>query len=165
MTHCHHEHHAHHERGERDDVARAAEDFARRVARDASRFGERLAEHAGDFGRTLARGWREHRRSGTAWTGDDVRVVLREVRGMLSDLVDGVDEVVERIFGVERATEGPASTDTWVRVVTSREVPCAGCARPIGAGEECHVKKGPDGRAFRCLACGPGATGAAPAGA
>ena len=152
MTHCHHEHH---EDRDRDDVGRAAEEFARRVARDASRFGERLAEHAGEFGRTLARGWREHRLSGASWRGDDVRVVLREVRGMLSDIVDGVDELVERIFGRERSAEEPPPAGRWVRVVTSREVACVGCGRPVGPGEECHVRKGPEGRAFRCLACGP----------
>lgn len=154
MTHCHHDHHDDPRR--RDDVGRAAEEFARRVARDASRFGERLAEHAGEFGRTLAREWRWHRRSGTPWSGDDVRVVLREVRGMLSDVVDGVDELVERIFGRERPADEPPTSDAWVRVVTSREVTCAGCSRSIGAGEECHVRKQADGRAFRCLACGPG---------
>jgi hypothetical protein len=152
MTHCHHEDHG--DSRDQGDVARAAEEFARRVARDASRFGERLAEHAGEFGRNLAREWRGHRRSGTPWSGDDVRGVLREVRGMLSDLVDGVDELVERMFG--------SSPATWVRVVSSREVTCAGCSRVIGAGEECHVRKAVDGRIFRCLTCGPGPSDAAP---
>jgi len=163
MTHCHQDHHDHPREG--SDVGRAAEEFARRVARDASRFGERLAEHAGEFGRNLAREWRGHRRAGTPWSGDDVRVVLREVRGMLSDIVDGVDELVERLFVRERPTEDAPPAGTWVRVVTSREVTCAGCSRSIGAGEECHVQKAPEGRVFRCLACGPGPSTAAPSGA
>ena len=160
MTHCHHDHRE--PDRDREDIGRAAEEFARRVARDASRFGERMAEHAGEFGRTFAREWRERRRPGTPWSGEDVRVVLREVRGMLSDLVDGVDEVVERFFGRERRTEETVPPEEWVRVVTSREVTCAGCGRVVGAGEECHVRKGPEGRAFRCLACGPAPSGDAP---
>ena len=160
MTHCHQDHHD--DPREREDAGRAAEEFARRVARDASRFGERLAEHAGEFGRTLAREWRGDRRSGTPWNGDDVRVVLREVRGMLSDIVDGVDELVERIFGRERPAGETPPAGAWVRVVTSREVTCAGCSRTIGAGEECHVRKATEARAFRCLACGPGTNDAAP---
>src|SRR5262245_19827561 len=135
MTHCGFEGRA--GRGDRDDVGRAAEEFARRVAHDASRFGERLAEHASIFARNLSREWRWHRRHGLDWSGDDVRAVLKDVRAILTDVVDGVDELIERIFGGQPAP-GP---DVWIRVVTNREITCAGCGRAIAPGEECHLRR------------------------
>ncbi len=159
MTHCGHDHGR--QRSDWHDVGSAAEDFARRVARDASKFGERLAEHASAFAGNISREWRRHQRHGTEWRGDDVRAVLKEVRGILTDVVDGVDELIERFVRPSRESEPPEGA--WTRVVTSREVTCGSCARPIGAGEECHLRRREGGREFRCIACGPTPVADAPA--
>ena len=138
---------------DREDIGRAAQEFARRVARDASRFGERLAEHAGDFGRTVSREWRSHG-GAQSWNPDDLRGVLREVRGLLSDVVDGVDELVVRLFGGP-PIEREQAAGGWRRGAAPREAACAQCGRPIAAGEERHERRTPDGYAARCLACPP----------
>jgi len=160
MTHCGHDPHR------RDDMGAAAEEFARRVARDASRFGERLAEHAGEFARHFSREWRAQRRHGLAWDPSDVRAVLRDVRTLLSDVVDGVDELIDRMLGREPTPGTPREDppDAWVRVVAGRDATCAACGRHVGAGEECHLHRRPEGPEFRCRDCGAppppsGATG------
>ena len=152
MNHCGPDHR--HRRG--DDWERAgnaAEDFARRIARDAQRFGERVAEHATEFARDVAREWRHGAGFDPKPIGEDVRGVLKEVRGLVADVIDGVDELIGRLF---QETPAPDSApDTWTRVVTSREVDCVACGRRIGAGEECHLHRRRDGREFRCAECGP----------
>jgi hypothetical protein len=145
MTHCGHE--DRHRTGP-GGPGHAAEDFARRVARDAQRFGERIAEHAGAFARELRREWRHAQRGDAGPIADDVRGMLREVRGLVADVIDGVDDLLVRTFH-------PDAPEPWARVVTSREVECGGCGRPIGAGEECHLQRRTGGRTFRCAACGP----------
>jgi hypothetical protein len=147
MNNCGHEQRGH-RRGDR--AADAAEDFARRIARDATRFGERVAEHATEFARDVAREWRHGAAFDPKPLGDDVRGVLKEVRGLVADVIDGVDELIGRVFQPE-----PAESKEWVRVVTSREVDCAGCGRHVGAGEECHLQRTAGGRVFRCTECGP----------
>ena len=148
MNHCGHEHH--HRRRDWDRAGHAAEEFARRIARDAQRFGERVAEHASGFARELAREWQHGPGYDTKPMAEDAKGVLREVRGLVSDVIDGVDELIGRLF------QGPSETaGTWSPVVTSREVDCVACGRHIGAGEECHLHRRPDGREFRCAECGP----------
>lgn len=144
MTHCGHE------QRRRGDDWDAAEEFARRVARDAQRFGERVAQHATEFARNVAREWRHGPGFDTTPLATDVRGMLREVRALVSDVIDGVDDLIGRVFQGEG--EEPAR---WVRVVTSRAVDCTACGRPIGAGEECHLRRRRDGRDFRCATCGP----------
>ncbi len=149
MTHCGHEYR--HRRTDWDRAGHAAEDFARRIARDAQRFGERVAEHASGFAREVAREWRHGPGYDTKPMAEDVKHVLKEVRGLVGDVIDGVDELIGRLF-----QDAPAETaETWARVVTSREVDCVACGRHIGAGEDCHLRRRRDGRDFRCAECGP----------
>jgi hypothetical protein len=148
MTHCGHEHR---QRDDRDRAGSAAEDFARRIARDAQRFGERVAEHATEFARNVTREWQHGPGFDTTPLANDVRGVLKEVRGLVADVIDGVDELIGRVFHGE-----PEDAEArWARVVTNREITCAACGRGIGAGEECHLLRGRDTRAFRCVQCGP----------
>jgi hypothetical protein len=139
----------------RDDpwerVGRAAETFARRLARDARIFMERVEEHAGDFARDVRGEWscggaaRHHR--DRARSAPDVRAVFEDVRGILSDVVEGVDELIARLF------PQPAD-EPWTRVVANRDAVCGGCERPIAAGAEAHVRRVAGGTQFRCLVCG-----------
>ncbi len=153
MTHCHHDPFSH-GRGDWDDVGRAAEDFARRIARDAGQFGERIATHASELARRMSREWRDARRHGAAWDGEDVRVVLKEVRAMVTDVIDGVDELIDRVLGGGRDREARGGANEWVPVVANREATCGACGRRIGSGEECHLRRHADGREFRCAECG-----------
>ena len=146
MNHCGHEHRR--PRGDWERAGNAAEDFARRIVRDAQRFGERIAEHATEFARDVVRDFRRGPSFPTGPIADDVRGVLKEVRGLVAEVIDGVDELIGRVF------HDVPPADTWARVVTSREVECAGCHRRIGAGEECHLHRKRDDREFRCLECG-----------
>jgi hypothetical protein len=159
MTHCHHG--PGQDRRDWDDVARAAEDFARRVAADAGRFGERIAAHAGEFGRRMSRGWRHGRSHGVDWEGEDARAVLKDVRAMLNDVIDSVDELIDRVFG-GGDREARTSAAEWVRVVANRETSCAACGRRIGPGEDCHLRRYAGGREFRCAACGAPAPSSGP---
>jgi hypothetical protein len=123
-------------------VARTAEEFARRVASD-----------AGQFARRMSREWRHARRHGADWGEDDIRAVLKGVRAILTDVIDGVDELIDRVFsGGERGERPPAAE--WTRVVANREAACGACGRRIGPGEECHLRRCADGREFRCAECG-----------
>jgi hypothetical protein len=149
MTHCGHEHRP---RRDWDRAGNAAEDFARRIARDAQRFGERIAQHATEFTRDVAREFRHGPTFDTRPFADDIRGALKEVRGLVAEVIDGVDELIGRVFQPE---PGSTATDTWTRVVTSRDVGCVACNRKIGAGEECHLHRLPEGREFRCVECGP----------
>ena len=83
-------------------VGRAAEHFARRMARDARTFAERIEEHAGEFAREARREWacgghfRERRHRDRS--APDVRGIFEDVRGILSDVTEGVDELIARLF-------------------------------------------------------------------
>ncbi len=141
-------HGEHHAGGGWDRLGRAADHFARRVARDARRFAEHVEEHAGDFARDVAREWR---RAGSAgeW-GDaaaDVRRIFEDVRHVLSDVIEGVDELIGRVFHAPGEGE-------WTRAVSNREATCTGCGRTSAAGTEGWVRRTAGGTEFRCLACG-----------
>ena len=143
--------HEHRHRNEWDATGSAAEEFARRIARDAQRFGERVAKHATDFARDVAREWRHGPTFDTRPFADDIRDALKEVRTLVAEVIEGVDDLLGRVLQPEPA----ATTDTWARVVTNRDVACVACHRTIGAGEECHLRRMPGAREFRCTECGP----------
>jgi hypothetical protein len=138
-----------------DRVGRAAEVFARRMARDARTFAERIEEHAGDFARDVWREWpcgraARHRRHRER-SAPDVRAVFEDVRGILSDVAEGVDELLARLFP-------EASDEPWARVVANRDAVCGGCGSAIAAGAEAHVRRAAGRAEFRCVGCGaPGA--------
>lgn len=144
--------------GSWEHIGRAAERLARRVARDASKFAERVQEHAGDFARDVSRDWsRMHWASACGdrrYTQADVRKIFEDVRGVLTDMIDGVDEFIERVF----PGRSESSAGDWVRVVTNREATCGQCGRSLAAGDEAFVRRVPGGREFRCRECGPPAT-------
>ncbi len=142
-----------------DHFGRAAERFARRLARDAGRFAERISEHAGEFADEVSREWRHGRRRESACgdrhhTGPEVRHIFEDIRGVLSDIIDGVDELIERVF---QGPTGSAEGD-WERMVINRDAVCAGCDRPLQAGEDAHVRRTAEGLEVRCVACGEPAT-------
>ena len=163
-------HHCGEERWRRRDHDRsghAAEEFAGRIARDAQRFGERVAEHASHFAREIAREWKHGPGFDTKPMADDVRGMLNEVRGLVADVIGGVDELIVKLFQQpnERARheDGPdAGPASWARVVTNREATCGGCGKKIGAGEDCHLRRGADIREFRCTDCGAPAADSPP---
>jgi len=139
-----------------ESIGRAAEDFARRVARDAGKFAERMEEHAGEFARDIARDWRRARRGyrhacQRAASAPEVRRVFEDIRTVVADVLDGVDELIERVF----REPAPADDEEWVRLVVNRDVVCSGCARTIATGDEAHARRAAAGREFRCLSCGP----------
>jgi len=138
-----------------ESIGRAAEDFARRVARDAGRFAERMEEHAGDFAHDIARDWRRAQRRYRhrylrAASAPDVRRIFEDIRTVVSDVLEGVDELIERVF-----TEPSATTDAeWLRLVVNSDAACSGCTQTILAGDAAYVRRSTDGREFRCLTCG-----------
>ena len=167
------------------EIGRAAEEFGRRVARDATRFAERIADHASELARDIARDhrharheWRRARRE--AWSdarrratrspaAEDVREMFTDVRGLVDDVLDGVDELVGRIFGspAERgasgADEGSSEAhdagrgrEDWKPIVSNREASCAGCHGTIHAGDDAHLRHSAAGVELRCAGCGPG---------
>jgi hypothetical protein len=141
--------------GDWDSIGRAAEDFARRVARDAGKFAERMEEHAGEFARDVSRDWRRARRSyrhacRRGAGAPEVRRVFEDIRTVVADVLDGVDELIERVFN----EPAPAPDDEWVRLVVNRDAVCAACARLIPAGDEAHARRTATGREFRCVTCG-----------
>lgn len=149
-----------------EDLGRAAERFARRLARDTGTFAERIQEHAGEFARDVSRDWKRHT---GPWSSHgcrekrgpaDVRRVFDELREMLSGVVEGVDEFVDRVFP-EREN---AAAETWVRMVHNRDAICAKCGRTITAGEEGFVRRASTGKEFRCLGCGVSPSTTEPAG-
>jgi hypothetical protein len=139
-----------------EDIGRAAERFARRVARDAGKFAERLQEHAGDLADEVSRGWRRghgdrgreracgHRRP------PDVRGMFEDVRGILGDIVEGMDELIGRVF----PDRPEAAGGTWERRAVERDVTCGECGRTVTAGAEAYVRRTREGQAVRCLECG-----------
>jgi len=143
-----------------ESIGRAAEHFARRVARDAGRFAERMEEHAGAFAHDVSRDWRRRRHHHWRACGQerpaDVRRIFEDVRTVLADVLDGVDELIERVFP-ERGATAPQE---WVRMVSNREGTCAGCGRTVAAGDEAYARSTDDGQELRCLDCGaPSAAG------
>lgn len=145
-----------------ESIGRAAEDFARRVARDAGKFAQRMEEHAGEFAHDIARDWRHAQRGyrhACRHVADapEVRRVFEDIRTVVADVLDGVDELIGRVFTQPAA----AAPDDWTHLVVNRDVVCSGCAQTIAAGEEAHARHTGDGRAFRCRRCGvppPGAS-------
>lgn len=133
-----------------EHFGRAAEHFAHRVARDARVFASRIEEHVGELAHDVRREWRcgsfAERRS-RGGSAEDVRRVFEDIRGVLSGILDGVDEFVTRAFQ-------DAPDEPWARVVCNREARCDACARTIGAGEEAHHRRTAAAREFRCLDCG-----------
>jgi hypothetical protein len=146
-----------------EEIGRAAQDFARRVARDAGRFAERIEEHTGEFVRDLSRDWRRarrharpcHRHEQRQAAPPDVRQVFEDIRGVIADVLDGIDELIERVF-----PETGASAETvWTRVVANRESTCSGCGAAIAAGAAAFVRRADQGIELRCATCGlPGGT-------
>ena len=137
-----------------ESIGRAAEDFARRVARDAGKFAERMEEHAGEFARDVARDWRRARRTyrhayQRAASAPEVRRVFEDIRTVVADVLDGVDELIRRIFH----EPSPADDEEWVRLVVNREAACSGCGDTIATGDEAHARRTATGREFRCLTC------------
>ncbi|HVN84872.1 MAG TPA: hypothetical protein VMW17_08525 [Candidatus Binatia bacterium] len=144
----------------RDDgwehIGRAAEHFAQRVARDASKFAERLQEHAGELADDLSRDWRwarrryRHscRRMYREASAPEIRQIFQDIRTVLSDVLDGVDELMERMFSPPSPTESE-----WVRVVANRDAECSACQRAIHAGDEAFVQRTAGSKRFRCLEC------------
>jgi len=145
-----------------ESVGRAAENFARRLARDASRFAERMTEHASEFASDVAREHRrtrrelrhELRRAARNVTGNDVRRVFEDIRTVVSDVLDGVDELIERVFeGPEEAADTAADA-SWVHLVHNRDATCGGCGGPIRAGDDGWARRTSTGTEVRCAACG-----------
>jgi hypothetical protein len=145
-------------------IGRAAEDFARRVARDAGKFAERIAEHTSGFVRDLAReqahARRELRRSARDAeknAAPDLHRVFEDIRGIVTEVLDGVDELVATVFRESPdRPEGtsPSEESSWVRVVYNREATCGGCGARIEPGEEGHARRTTTGTEARCAACG-----------
>ena len=143
-----------------EEIGRAAEDFARRVARDATRFAERMQEHSSEFAHDVGRDWRRFRRGHERRRGqehtcgrasaDDVRRVFDDVRGVVAGVLDGIDELIDRVF------PPPANADPaeWHKVVSNRDVTCAACSQPIAVGDEAYLRRAAAGAEYRCVNCG-----------
>ena len=134
-----------------EHLGRAAEHFARRVARDAREFAERVEAHVGEFAHDVRHDWHCGRR--TSWgahegAAEDVQLVFRDIRGVLSAVLDGVDEFIARAF------HDQADKARWARIVCNRDASCGTCGRAITAGQEAYVRGTADRREFRCLDCG-----------
>ena len=126
-------------------LGRAAERFARDVARDARDFAVRVEEHAGALAGSVASEWRAA--GGTPPTGKDVRRVLDEVRGVVTAVVDGVDQFINDTFA--EATANP-----WKRGTSKRAATCGQCSRAIPAGSEAYMRRVGAKTEHRCLDCG-----------
>lgn len=141
-----------------EHIGHAAEEFARRVARDAGKFAERMEEHAGEFARDVTGDWRRirreyrrgHHRACNQMAAPDVRRIFEDIRSVVADVLEGVDELIERVF----TPSADATEDEWLRVVNNRDATCGKCARTIIAGEESHVRRTAGSMEFRCLDCG-----------
>ena len=137
-------------------IGRAAEHFARRVARDAAHFATRVEEHVGALASELGREWRgagsEAKSTGPA---DDVRRVFEDVRGVLSAVLEGVDELITTAF-----SPSPSADESWTRVTANRDGVCAACARPIAAGAEAFARRRAGTHELRCDGCGMPEAGA-----
>jgi len=140
-------------------IGRATEHFARRVARDAGKFAERLQGHAGEFAEDLSGDWRRVRRAYRhschrmyrEASAPEVRRIFEDIRGVLTDVLAGVDELIERVF--DNPTQSPGTANEWVRIVANRETECSACKRPIHAGDDAFAQRTPEGTRFRCADC------------
>ena len=134
-----------------DGVGRAAEQFARQVAREAGRFAKRVEEHFSELADDVRGTWRDDEGAcaGEHGPADEVRRAFREVRGVLRAVVDGVDEVIDDLFG-------GGEDEPWGRVVANREASCAGCGAAIAAGADAWARRRGRRPEFRCAACGAG---------
>src|SRR5438046_1828824 len=108
------------------DVLEGALDMVEHIVEDSVEIARRSRGSA----RELAREWRHGPGYDTAPMAEDAKAVLKEVRGLVADVIDGVDELIGRVF----QGGAPETAETWARVVTSREVDCVACGRHIGAG-------------------------------
>lgn len=153
-----------------EHVGRAAEHFARRMARDAGRFAERLEGNATEFAHEVSREWRRaarrhhrhrHHRRGCTPGEADVRRAFEDVRGILKDVLNGVDDLIEKLFhdgdkadgGPENAQTGDGESAAWHMIVANRELACGSCDRVVGAGEEVEVRNRDGEREVRCMQC------------
>jgi hypothetical protein len=144
-----------------EQVGRAAEDFARRVARDASRFAERLQEHSSELAHDVARDWRRARHryrqdraesSCRSASADEVKRVFEDIRGVVAGVLDGIDELIDRVFP-QPAADGTAD---WHKVVSNRDVSCSACGGAVAVGEEAYLRRAEAGVEYRCRSCGTG---------
>jgi hypothetical protein len=141
-----------------EHIGRAAEDFARRVARDAGKFAERMEEHAGEFAHDIRRDWQRlqrdyrhgHRHAHHRTSAPDVRRIFEDIRTIVADVLDGVDELIDRVF----TGRSDAPADDWARIVNNRDITCGQCARTIAAGEESYARHTAGATEFRCTDCG-----------
>ncbi|HUI24716.1 MAG TPA: hypothetical protein VL403_01430 [Candidatus Kryptonia bacterium] len=142
-----------------EHIGRATEHFARRIARDAGKFAERLQEHAGEFAEDVSGDWRRARRAYRhscrrmyrEASASDVRRIFEDIRGVLSDVLEGVDELMQRVFTEPSDAKQPDGE--WVRVVANRDADCSACKRAIRAGDQAFVQRTPEGTRFRCADC------------
>ena len=147
-----------HETYSREHLGHAAERFARRVARDAGNFAARLEAHASELAGEMSRDWRhlgrEYRRyerhARRQLSRSDVHAVFEDIRTIVADVLDGVDELISGMFG----TPSETSEIAWVRVVTNRETTCGRCTQVIPTGDEAYVRRASERTEFRCTACG-----------
>lgn len=168
------------ERVDWSQLGRAAEDFARQVARDAARFAEKIEEHARDLARDVGREWRRserrHRRHAHQDGSEEMRRVFADVRTLVDDVLDGVDDILGRFFPdrgeaahqppspptppepprTPSPPEPPARGETrpWTAVVANRSGVCSACGSGIPVGAESFVRVADGEPEFRCSACG-----------
>jgi hypothetical protein len=154
-------------------IGRAAEQFARRVARDAADFATRVEEHVGVLASEIGREWRSAGCEAGSAAGAgaestagakpestgataDVRRIFEDVRGVLSAVLGGVDELITTAFT-------PSADEPWERVTANLAGVCAACARPIAVGAEAFARRRAGSHELRCAACGvPEGGGQAP---
>jgi len=135
-------------------IGRAAEHFARRVARDAAHFATRIEEHVGALASDIGREWRgpgpaRDKGADSAGPADDVRRVFEDVRGVLSAVLEGVDELITTAFAPSRSAD-----EGWSRVIANRDGVCGGCQQPIAAGAEVFARRHAGSHELRCATCG-----------
>jgi hypothetical protein len=129
-------------------IGRAAEQFARSVARDAADFASRVEQHVGALASEIGREWRRPSDgSAKPKPADDMRRVFEDVRGVLTAVIERVDELITTAFA-------PAPDEPWTRVTANQDGVCAGCGRPIAAGADAFARPKAGSHELRCDACG-----------
>ena len=130
-------------------IGRAAEQFARSVARDAADFASRVEQHVGALASEIGREWRGPSESAPkANPADDVRRVFEDVRGVLTAVIESVDELITTAFAP------PPADESWTRVTANQDGACAGCGRPIAAGADAFARRKAGSHELRCDTCG-----------
>ena len=90
-----------------------------------------------------------------------MRRTFEDVRGILNDVLDGVDDLIGKLFPdrdepqtrADGTQATAAESSEWQPIVANKEVTCSFCDRTIEAGEEVDVRT-PDGaRQLRCARC------------